>query len=329
MSVRSLRIVCPPRIHLCLISMHKGAPRMNGGIGFAINGPVARIEIAPSNDLLLNDTRPNPLSSTEIDQLRLLLKAFCSDRGLETMAQIDIGGDIRTHFGMGSGTSLRLAAIEGVALINGLHLTKAEIIFASKRGGTSGIGINSYFEGGLICDLGRPNGGDGFGPSSAVQPNRLPLALPTITLPEWPMLLCIPRRISPKTQGEEIEFFRRTTPLPDTASFEASYLALFGIYAAAAEGDYAAFCSSVNDIQRTAWKHAERSEYGEPLAAICEALRVAGADCVGMSSLGPLIFCFASHAKFGVLEQIAADYDCDSFRAAPANRGRQVSLNHA
>lgn len=269
------------------------------------------------------------MTPVEVDQLRSLLKAFCSDRGLERMAQIDIGGDMRTHFGMGSGTSLRLAAIEGVALINGLHLTKAEIISASKRGGTSGVGIYSYFEGGLICDLGRSNDGDNFSPSSAVQPDRLPLALPTVTLPEWPILLCIPRRISSKTQHEEIEFFQRTTPLSDTASFEASYLAFFGIYAAAAEGDYPAFCRSVNDIQHTAWKKAEWSEYGEPLAAICEALRVGGADCVGMSSLGPMIFCFAPHAKLRELEQIAADYHCDTIRTAPVNRGRQVSVKHA
>lgn len=269
------------------------------------------------------------MTPVEIDQLGSLLRAFCSDRGLERMVQIDIGGDIRTHIGMGSGTLLRLAAIEGVALINGLHLTKAEIVFASKRGGTSGIGINSYFEGGLICDLGRPNDGDDFSPSSAVQPDRLPLALPTVTLPEWPMLLCIPRQISSKTQNEEIEFFRRTTPLSDTASFEASYLAVFGIYAAAAEGDYPAFCRSVNDIQHTAWKKAERSEYGEALAEICEALRVGGADSVGMSSLGPMIFCFAPLAKLSGLEHIAAHYHCDTIRTAPVSRGRQVSVNHA
>lgn len=309
--------------------MHEGAPRMNGGIGFAIGGPDARIDLAPSNDLLLNDARPSPMPASEVDQLCSLLRAVCSELKMDRMAKIDIGGDMRTHFGMGSGTSLRLAAIEGLALFNGLDLTKAEIVSSSKRGGTSGVGIKSYFEGGLVCDLGRPNNGDNFKPSSAAQADRPPLALPTIALPEWPMLVCIPRGISPKTQGEEIDFFRRTTPLPDTASFKASYLALFGIYAASAEGDYPAFCRSVNDIQHTAWKLAERSEYGEPLAAICEALRVGGADCVGMSSLGPMIFCFASNAKLGALEQIAADYRCDTFRTAPANRGRLVSIDHA
>lgn len=329
MSVRSIRIVAPPRIHLCLISMHEGAPRINGGIGFAINGPEARVDIAPSNNLLLNDTRPSPMPASEVDQFGSLLKTFCSERQMGRMAQIDIGGDIRTHFGMGSGTSLRLAAIEGLALLNGLRLTRAEIVSASKRGGTSGVGINSYFEGGLVCDLGRPSNGDDFSPSSKARADQPPLALPTIILPEWPILLCIPRRISPKTQSEEIEFFRRTTPLPDTASFEASYLALFGIYAASAEGDYPTFCRSVNDIQHTEWKQAERSEYGKPLAAICEALRVGGADCVGMSSLGPMIFCFATREKLSTLEQIAADYQCDTFRTTPANRGRQVSVNHA
>ena len=309
--------------------MHDGAPRMNGGIGFAIEGPEARLDFIPSSDLLLTDARLVPMTQSEVEQLGSFLHYFCSDRHLPTMARIEISGGIRTHYGMGSGTSLRLAAIEGLALLNGIELTQAEIVMASKRGGTSGVGINTYFEGGLICDLGRPNEGNDFSPSSTARVGQRPLTLPKIALPEWTMLLCIPRTIAAKTHSEEVEFFLRTTPLHGEASFQASYIALFGIYAAAAEADYSAFCRGVNDIQKTTWKQAERSEYGEPLAAICKALLNGGADCAGMSSLGPLLFCFAPSTRLDELEQIAVQHSCDVVRTVPTNRGRDVQLNHA
>ena len=95
-------------------------------------------------------------------------------------------------------------------------------------------------------------------PSSQAFATQPPLGLPAIPMPDWPMLLCIPRALAPKTQQEEIDFFERVTPLPASASFEASYVALFEIYATVAERDYGAFCRGVDRMQQSAWKRAER-----------------------------------------------------------------------
>ena len=112
---------------------------------------------------------------------------------------------------------------------------------SSGRGGTSGIGVNSYFDGGLICDLGRKGGGR-FAPSSQAGTAPTALALPSVRMPDWPILLCLPKSLQPKTQAEEIDFFARTAPIPAPASYETSYVGLFELYAAAAEIDFAAFC---------------------------------------------------------------------------------------
>jgi beta-ribofuranosylaminobenzene 5'-phosphate synthase len=322
----SVCICVQPRIHLGLLSMHGGAPRLNGGVGFAVDQPTARIEVAEASHLSVQDNRQVPMAPCELTQLSRCVEAFALKHRLSACAEIRITGDMLTHVGMGSATGLRLGAIEALAILNNFVAVRQVLVAASERGGTSGIGINSYFDGGLLCDLGRPNDGQRFVPSSTAWATRLPFALPPVAMPGWPLLLCIPRWIRPKTQQEEIAFFERTTPLPAPASFEASYVALFEIYAAAAESDYSAFCRGVMRMQQTAWKRAERGQYGDRFETLAATLEEAGADCVGMSSLGPMLFCFAPPAGISGIANVASVMDCDVYPATPANRGRKLSI---
>lgn len=326
MLLRRIRIDVLPRIHLGLLSMHEDAPRINGGVGFAINAPRAQIEVIEAAQLSVSDNRPFPMASGELVQLSKSLELFSLKHQFRLHAQIRISGGMRTHVGMGSATAIRLGAIEALALLNGLPAVREVLVTASGRGGTSGIGINSYFDGGLVCDLGRPNEGQSFIPSSQVCAARTPLALPRVQMPDWPLLLCIPRGIPTKTQQEELAFFEQTTPLPAPASFEASYIALFEIYAAAVEVNYSAFCRGIERMQQTAWKRAERAEYGSILATISEALLNSGADCAGMSSLGPMLFCLAKPANCTAIADTARTLGCDVYHTTPANNGREVHL---
>lgn len=327
--MRNVHIDILPRIHIGLLSMHNAAPRVNGGIGFAIDGPKTRIEAVRSPTILIRDERSRPFAPAELSQLRESLSGFALERQLQHLACIRISGDMQTHVGMGSATAIRLGSIEALALVNDLSLTKSEFIEASGRGGTSGIGVNSYFGGGLICDLGRPNEGGAFKPSSAATGARPPLALPAIDLPSWPLLLCIPRGIQTKTQAEEAAFFSRATPLPSASSFEAAYTALFEVYASALEADYPAFCRGIDHMQQTKWKAAERAEYGEKLDDVFAGLRNAGADCVGMSSLGPMLFAFVEPSRLRIVEEGARAMDCTVYQTLPANFGRRLSISDA
>jgi beta-ribofuranosylaminobenzene 5'-phosphate synthase len=244
--------------------MHAGAPRMNGGIGFAVDGPTATIEAKPASNIEIEDARRFPMTASELQQLRGALLGFSQRLELKQGAAIRIEGAMQTHVGMGSATAIRLAALQALALVSGRTVARGALVAASGRGGTSGIGVNSYFDGGLVCDLGRSSDGSHFSPSSQVRATSPPLALPSVKMPDWPVLLCIPSTIRTKTQGEEVAFFARTAPLPAAATFETSYIALFELYAAAAEADFGAFCRGIEHMQRTEWKQAERAEYGEP-----------------------------------------------------------------
>ena len=325
----SVSIKVYPRVHIGLLSMHIDAPRMNGGIGFSVKAPIAKLDIYAAERTEICDNRLNPMGMDEQAQLLRAIRTFADRHRILQNVHIKITGGMRTHVGMGSATAIRLGSIEGYAILNGLQLTRDALTKASGRGGTSGVGVNSYFEGGMICDLGRASNGAPHAPSSIVYSPPPPLALPMIEMPSWPVLLCIPRAIPPKTQLEEIAFFSRATPLPASASFKACYIALFSLYAAIRECNYTAFCEGVDAMQNTDWKRAECAEYGEGLTKISDALKAHGADCVGMSSLGPMLFCFAPTHRMEVLESIAHMMDCDSYLTTPANQGREVNYDNA
>lgn len=307
-----------------LISLHRGAVRKNGGIGFAIEAPTANLHIEKSTDFLFADKRSNPLADCEKEQLLRMMQDTSKECGLTTRVSVVLTGDLRTHFGMGSGTAIRLGILEALFRINGKNVERNKLVRHSRRGGTSGVGVNSYFTGGLVLDLGTEND-EKFLPSSQSIGSSIPLTLPWIRMPDWPLCLCLPRSVTPKTQTDEVNFFGRAAPIEPRDSFEASYHILFGIYAAVIANDFAAFCTSIDVLQTTRWKRLEWSEYGEVLWQLKERIRNFGVNCVGMSSLGPMLYCFGTEGKMEKFRQAAEALECDFLLTRSRNTGRVLN----
>ena len=317
-------ITVRPRLHLGLLSMDEQGPRKNGGVGFAVSEPTGRILVETHDALVLEDEREEPFGKDELLSIRRMVEGVSSRLGLDLGARVVLSGGLRSHVGLGSGTAIRLGILEGVLRLRGMGTDRKTLTRLSERGGTSGVGINTYFEGGLIADLGVPHDGAPFVPSAHRTPTSLPLALPRVDMAHWPLCLCIPKTLKPKTQEEEWQFFRKATPLRATESYEAAYHALFGVYAGAVEQDFERFCTAIEALQSTSWKRKERLEYGRPLAELTESLRNLGADCIGMSSLGPLLYCFGKAATLQRIIASASTLECDIVGAVPANSGRLI-----
>ena len=319
-----IKILIKPRLHISLISMHADGYRVNGGIGFALEEPKGILKCEVSKTFEFNDTRNLPLSYSELEQIHRTVEETKSSLSLTNNISVSLEGGMLTHFGMGSGTAIRLGCLEALLILNKKVYQTNDLISYSQRGGTSGIGIHTYFSGGFVFDIGIKNQGKEFLPSSRAQNPLPPLVLQRIDMPHWSVGLCLPKTLKKKTQEEEIQFFRKTCPISPQESYKVLYDSLFGTYASLRENDFESFVKSIREIQACAWKDKERSEHGEGLIELERSLYDLGASCVGMSSLGPLLFFFGPNHKIESIKNGMRDEDCDLIFTLASNVGREI-----
>lgn len=315
------------RLHMTLLAMHKGMYRMNGGIGFAIDEPRCKLTFSRATDFSITDNRVYPLADDENEKLITLLQIIRKKNGFANAVEIVIDGNMIPHAGFGSGTAITLACLEALHTQNGSNPSADDLIKESRRGGTSGVGIHTYFNGGCVFDLGKSIDDKIHSPSNHVISPTLPLLLAQLPMPDWDFGVCIPLAIPRKTQAEERAFFERTCPLAREAVYETLYHSLFGLYAAIREADKSTFCSALRTIQTCAWKQAERQEYGVALSEIEQSLYEQGAEAVGMSSLGPSLFFLGENVPDVIDRMRLKRQDCDWLLTKPANNGRTITYD--
>ena len=325
MCLEALTIEIYPRLHLTLIGMNNDRYRINGGVGFAVKNPSLRLRFSQSKEFILEDMRRFPFLEKEILRVKKIIGQIKRKNKARHNIRIEIKGEMPTHFGFGSSTAIRLACLEALYLLNNCKPKRERLVFSSGRGGTSGIGINAYFEGGLIIDLGR-RGKDFFSCPSQLSENRksMPLMIQRIEMPEWEVGICIPNNIPHKSEKEEAEFFRKTCPISSSEVYKTIYHVIYGLYSAVRENDKKTFCLALKSIQQCDWKHSERKLYGKELFRIEQRLYKCGAEAVGMSSLGPSLFFLAKDVKAVVKKMKTGMVDCELLVTKPSNGGRNI-----
>jgi len=324
---RMVKIKIPPRIHITLLSMHENGYRQNGGIGFAVDAPSLLIDICPAVNLSIDDIRKNGFNEDEKARIYTILQEIIQTHKMRHGIKATISGDVPTHRGFGSSTAVRLALIEGLYLANEMKYTKHDIITASGRGGVSGIGIETYFGGGFVFDLGRKDKRS-FAPSSALETSQrsLPLLCKRVDMPQWNIGICIPH-IEPKSEVEEKRFFTETCPIPQEESYRTLYHASYGVLASVMEEDITTFADAIKNIQNTFWKRAERSLYGTLLEDVERMLYESGALAVGMSSLGPSLYFIAEDMEEVVARAEDKLPSSQIYMAHTTNSGRVISYD--
>ncbi len=326
MSRGGIEVTSNARLHLTLFSMHEGGLRINGGIGFSVDSPNITVRAGFSNKFCLLDKRQVGLSELALCRLQRVLRSAVNECNLpKDNILIEISGQANANYGFGTGTAIRLACIEALMLLNDCTLSKDKIIRLSERGGTSGIGINSYFTGGLVVDLGVQNHGQRLQSSSQTESTAdLPLLLQQTKMPSWDVGICIPPHIPPLSEKEETDFFIKTCPINESESHKALYHSIIGVYAAVSEGKKEAFDGSIRAIQQCAWKKAERGLHGNSLLLLENDLYNAGATAVGMSSLGPSLFFLAKDVRTVIASMQENHPTCQFLVTKPVNKGRHI-----
>jgi beta-ribofuranosylaminobenzene 5'-phosphate synthase len=286
MSVVRLRAF--PRVHFGLTDMSGATRRSYGGAGASFTGPSVLVEARSAGRLIINIDDLDDQSGTVVGNALVA----ASDLGLVVRGKVAVLEQIPAHVGLGSTTATTLAVLKSLSDLNGWQLPSGRLIHVSGRARTSAIGAHTFFEGGLVADVGqrRNRHGNDFLPS--LQPAG---RVPSVKLARWPMpedwhiWLCFlsgPPSVPP---DREAAFFAATTPTSRVETLHQIAALYHGIVPAVLESDLNGFAHALREFQQVGFKARELSAQPHSVQSTLSSLWNEGA-AVGLSSLGPTVF---------------------------------------
>ncbi|MGB9202191.1 beta-ribofuranosylaminobenzene 5'-phosphate synthase family protein, partial [Methanobacterium sp.] len=166
-------IETPSRLHLTLLDLNGIYGRIDGGVGITLKNPCLKLEAeSTQNGIEVGFSKSCQLIKDYVNDYTIKIE----NSVLKIKNALEIEGGFKftvekgfpPHSGLGSGTQLSLAVAKLISSMNHQDLTALELAKIVGRGGTSGIGVESFENGGFIVDGGhKSNEKQGFLPSSA------------------------------------------------------------------------------------------------------------------------------------------------------------------
>jgi beta-ribofuranosylaminobenzene 5'-phosphate synthase len=302
-----MKIRSYPRLHITLADLAGVTLRCFGGAGVAIDGLPTIIDVRRGRGSPLR--LPPAFDEATSAQIRAIIDRV---RPLCGSITVTVHSAPPQHVGLGSKTSLAMAVVAGAFGAAGRDGTREELQRLSGRGGASGVGIHTFFDGGLVIDGGHPQQPKGtrFGPSSSRSGHVPPPSLVRLPVPSsWRFTLFLPRRGHRYSGREEQRFFACQTPISPTAALRTIALMYHGIATAIASADIRLFAEALARIHRTGFK--QREVYGQPppVRRLLRALQKRS-FAAGMSSMGPLVYAVTDDTMTRhAAETVALEFD--------------------
>lgn len=266
--------------------------RIDGSLGLSLERPGLTLEFGPHERTLVRGG-----TSIEREIVRAEIVAATELLDVEPDIEILIRDMIPPHQGLGSGTQTRLAILSALNHRFELNHSLAELSTMSTRGGTSGIGINTFRRGGMLLDGGHSvsEQKSAFAPSRfATKAGQPPLLMRSDFPKTWGIALFIPNEHRGLSGQDELDFMLANTPLPLSEVQSASHIILMRLLPALRELDLETFGSSVSALQDVGWKrrHWIRDD-NKPLQYVRRAFNeTTGLQGCGLSSTGATVFGF-------------------------------------
>ncbi len=275
-----IKVVSPSRLHLTLIDLNAELGRVDGGAGITLESPGMELLAAEADNVeIVGD-------SLLAGKMRKAADALLPEgKGIK----LQINDSLPDHVGLGSGTQAALSAAAAINKMYGLGKSVRELAIAVGRGGTSGIGVAAFENGGIILD-----GGHKFKDKCAFSPSAASHVPPGPVLfrrdfPDWPIVLAIPN-----TKGahdtEEVDIFKKYCPIPLAEVQEICHVILMQMLPALVEEDLESFGRAINHFQLVGFKRREVELQPRPVLDIMEYMRDNGAGGSGISSFGPVVY---------------------------------------
>lgn len=313
-----IKITTPSRLHITLIDLNAALGRVDGGVGITLENPSMRLSATKSNEgiFVTGDEEYAP-------RIKAAAQAVIPEgEGVH----ITLEKSFPSHRGLGSGTQCSLSAGWAVKQLYNLQLSVREVAALVGRGGTSGIGVESFEHGGFIVDGGHRFSDKGdFSPSAA---SRVPPG-PVLfrhDFPDWPIVVAIPELQGASSQ-KEVDIFKKYCPIPLHEVRTVSHTILMEMLPAIIEEDPVSFGDAINRIQKAGFKKHEVALQKKEVRECMDIMRENGAYGAGMSSFGPTVFAVAEDPKN--IEKAVSEYMGDTingsvFITRAGNSGAQL-----
>lgn len=294
-----VRVQAAARLSFTLIDLNGSTGRRNGMASLSLRRPAMCASLWPAEDpaaeheVTGDDTGHRAEITAMLDQLR--------ERLAGPAVRCDIEAALPAHHGFGSKTTTLLAVSKAYTTLCGQHLDTGELARMAGRAGTSGASVNLIDRGGFLVDGGHANPADfAEDPHRYLLPSRFagaaarkPPVLVNLPFPPWPILVIVGAGV--ELHGKpELDWFRRTLPIPYEAACQTAHLVLMNMAPAVAEADYPAFCHALNRL--TFETHYKQEQVITQSDAVKRLLAEGGerpdVDAIGMSVTGPMCFAF-------------------------------------
>jgi beta-ribofuranosylaminobenzene 5'-phosphate synthase len=313
-----IQITTPSRLHITLIDLNASLGRVDGGVGLTLKQPYMKIFAQKTNEGVFVTGH-----SEHLDRIKKAAEAVIPEgKGLHISAETSY----QSHVGLGSGTQSALAAGWAVNQLYELKLGIRDIAAIVGRGGTSGIGVESFEHGGFIVDGGHKFADKGaFSPSAA---SRVPPG-PVLfrhDFPDWPVVVAIPH-LKGASDKHEVDIFKKYCPIPLHEVQAVSHIILMEMLPAVVEEDIVSFGDALNRIQEVGFKKREVDLQTAEVRQCMNLMREAGAYGAGMSSFGPTMFCVAEEPEIvrgAVSEYLESTIGGEVFVTQANNSGAQT-----
>ncbi len=283
------------RLHLSLIDMNGSMGRIDGGIGLTLSEPSLKIECEEnslkSNVIFNQSTQDNSQIKECESKIMYANDTIQKYLGINKNYTFNVKEIYTAHKGLGLGTQILLSTAKLVAEHNDADLNVYDLARIIHRGSTSGIGVYSFSNGGLIVDGGhKTDNSEGFLPSSESNMSPPPLLARYDFPRNWKILVVTPKHEVGLHGKEEVNIFKTKTPIDLSDVEKISYLTLMKLMPAVLEEDLLMFAEAINNIQSLGFKKIEKSLQSTRTTNILDHMSNEGIPAVGMSSFGPTCF---------------------------------------
>jgi len=300
-ALKLMHIIARPRLHVSLADMGYASIRAFGGIGFSIEEPLTVFEFEHCRGIEVHGLEV--LDDEGRADLTEVIERIRNDcRNLNFRAALKTAPP--QHVGFGSKTALALALIAGVKAFRSTGWSVEHMQNLSGRGAASGVGIHSFFVGGVVWDVGHKiDAARCLLPSGSKSATGVPPLAARIPFPDaWRVILILPSE-RPMTGQEEIAFFLENAPVSKVEALSTMAALYHGVLPAILLRDYSALASALVEIHGLGFKARELRRCSPQVQTAFSGLSRAG-FATGLSSVGPLIYVILSDDDPAPMDQV-------------------------